>query len=325
MFWIVATVIFLLLLAFLRWGIHRSLAPERLVATRSPSNVGLHHLDVSLPTENAKTLFGWYIPAGRDETAPARVPALVLVHGWGGNAETLLPLALPLHQAGFALLMIDSRCHGRSDQDTFSSMPRFAEDLDHAIDWLKQRQGIDPAAIAVIGHSVGAAASLLAASRCKDIAAVVSIAAFTHPFALMRRWLAVKGIPYRPFGWLMLHYIEWVIGHRFDDIASINTVRRVNCPTLLVHGAEDMTVPVSEAHAIHAARSGDHVRLHVVAGSHDEYQDIDREMPVLVDFLLAAIGESIAATPNDSPSTKACSQAEQGFADEQLVSPSPGG
>ena len=41
----------------------------------------------------------------------------------------------------------------------------------------------------------------------------------------------------------------------------------VRCPALLVHGVEDTTVPVSEAQAIHAARSGDHVRLKVIAAS----------------------------------------------------------
>jgi dipeptidyl aminopeptidase/acylaminoacyl peptidase len=286
MAWLWGFVVGFTLLAGLRWAIHRSLAPERIVETRTPTDVGLPHQGITFPTENGKSLFGWFIPTSRE----GRSPAVVLLHGWGGNAETLLPLAQPLHDAGFALLFIGARCHGQSDEDTFASMPRFAEDLGHAVDWLKQRDDIDPQAIAAIGHSVGAAASLLAASRRDDIAAVVSIAAFTHPVAMMRRWFAAKGIPSRAIGWLMLRYVEWVIGHRFDDIAPINTIQRVRCPTLLVHGGEDSTVPVSEAHAIHAARSGDHVQLKVVAGGHDDYADLDRELPVLVDFLLKIVG-----------------------------------
>jgi pimeloyl-ACP methyl ester carboxylesterase len=276
------------LLVGLRWVIHRSLAPERIVETRTPADVGLSHQGITFPTENGKSLFGWFISTSRE----GRSPAVVLLHGWGGNAETLLPLAQLLHQAGFALLFVDARCHGQSDEDSFASMPRFAEDLGHAIDWLKQRDDIAPHAIAAIGHSVGAAASLLAASRRDDITAVVSIAAFTHPVAMMRRWFAAKGIPYMPVGMLMLRYVEWVIDHRFDDIAPINTIRRVRCPTLLVHGGDDSTVPVSEAHAIHAARSGDHVQLKVVAGSHDDYADLDRELPVLVDFLTGVVKEA---------------------------------
>jgi len=295
MTWLIGGAVSVILLAVLRWAIHRSLAPERVVETRSPAAVGLHFQDVCMPTENGKSLCGWLVPAHR----PGRVPAVVLLHGWGGNAETMLPLAPPLHEAGFAVLLIDARCHGKSDADSFSSMPRFAEDLGHAIDWLKRRDDIAPQFIAAVGHSVGAAAALLAASRRDDIAAVVSIAAFTHPRAMMRHWFAGKGIPYMPVGWLLLRYVEWTIGHRFDDIAPIHTIKRLRCPTLLVHGAEDTTVPVSAAHAIHAARSGDHVRLQVVAGSHDDYTDLDREMPALVDFLAGVVKNANA--PDAAP------------------------
>ena len=272
------------LVAGLRWAIHRSLAPERMIESRTPVDEGLQHHDVRVPTGNGKSLFGWFIPAPRKKLA-ASAPAVALLHGWGGNAETLLPLARPLHDAGFALLFIDARCHGQSDEDSFASMPRFAEDLGHAIAWLRQRDDIDGAAIAAIGHSVGAGAVLLHAAWRDDLAAVVSIAAFTHPVAMMRRWFAAKGVPYRPIGWLMLRYIEWVIGHRFDEIAPVNTIRKVKCPALLVHGEDDTTVPVSEAHAIHAQRSGNHVQLKLVAGSHDDFADLDRDLPVLVDFL----------------------------------------
>ena len=278
-------------LAGLRWAIHRSLAPDRIIESRTPAAVGLLHQDVRIPTENGKSLFAWFIPASGEEL-PGQSPAVVLLHGWGGNAETLLPLAQPLHAAGFSLLFVDARCHGQSEEDSFASMPRFAEDLGHAVAWLQQRGDIKQEAISAIGHSVGAGAVLLSAAWANNLAAVVSIAAFTHPVAMMRRWFGEKRIPYRPIGWLMLRYVEWVIGHRFDDIAPVNTIRRVHCPVLLVHGAEDTTVPVSEAYAIHANRSGDQVKLKIVAGSHDDYTDLDKELPVLVAFLAqSAAGE----------------------------------
>lgn len=263
------------------WAIRRSLAPERIVGQESPADHGLAFREVGIATENGKSLFGWLIHS----TGTVRVPAVAIIHGWGGNASTMLPLARPLHQAGFAVLLIDARCHGRSDEDSFASLPRFAEDLAHAVDWLANREEVAAEHIAVIGHSVGAGAALLTAARRPDIAAVVSLAAFTHPVAMMRRWFVAKHIPYWPAGWLILRYVERVIGHRFDDIAPVNTIRRIRCPTLLVHGGADETVPVAEAEAIFAARAGDHVRLRVVAGSHDDYGDLEREVPELVNFL----------------------------------------
>ena len=265
----------------LRRAIHRSLAPERVVEKTTPADRGLSFQDVTIATENGKSLHGWFIPA----STAGRAPGVVILHGWGGNAETMLPLARPLHNAGFATLLFDARCHGLSDDDSFTSMPRFAEDLEHAIKWLSRCDDIDPLRVMIIGHSVGAGAALLAASRSRDIAAVVSLAAFTHPVAMMRRWFKAKAIPYRPVGWLILRYVEWTIGYKFDAIAPINTIRRIQCPVLLVHGAEDDTVPVEEAQAIYAARLGNHVQLRVVAGSHDDYGDLEREVPALLAFL----------------------------------------
>lgn len=275
-------------LAF-RHLVRRGLAPRTIAETRSPADLGLRYEAVSIPTENGKQLFGWFVPAIGD----AKAPAVIALHGWGGNAETLLPLLGPLHAAGLAVVLFDARCHGRSDADDFTSLPRFAEDAHHVMNWLQQQPTVDPARIALVGHSVGAAAAMLLASRRDDVAALVCLAAFAHPVAMMRRLLTAQRIPYWPAGFLILRYVQLVIGHRFDDIAPTTTVRKLRCPTLLVHGADDTTVPVEEARAIFAARSGDQVKLQIVAGSHDDFgdeQDVAGEIAKLVAFLRAELG-----------------------------------
>jgi dipeptidyl aminopeptidase/acylaminoacyl peptidase len=246
----------------------------------NPQRCGLAYREVSIPGANGKRLFGWFIAAG----ANAAAPAVAVLHGWGSNAEMMLPLAAPLHRAGYAVLLFDARNHGRSDGDSFSSMPRFAEDLEHALDWLALQPGVDAARVAALGHSVGAAAALLVASRHR-LAAVVSIAAFAHPEGMMRRLLASHHIPYAPLGWYVLRYVERVIGHRFSDIAPCNTISNIRCPVLLVHGAEDATVPVEEAKTIYANRCGEHVRLLILAGDHDSVEELDRHVDKLTAFL----------------------------------------
>lgn len=265
----------------LNLGIRRSLAAPRLAESGRPD--GLPWREVWVPTGNNKRLYGWYIPV------PAGSPALVIMHGWGGNAGMMLPLAAPLHAAGYSLLLVDARCHGRSDGDSFASLPRFAEDIEAAVHWLAGQPEVDPLAIGVVGHSVGAGAALLAASRQPAVRAVVSLAAFAHPAAMMRRWLAVKGIPYWPLGAYVLAYVQRVIGHRFDDIAPCHTIGRVACPVLIVHGLADDTVPVAEAQEIYAARAGDAVELLLVPGSHDDYGDIAMQLRALQDFLERAM------------------------------------
>ena len=261
----------------LNFAIRRGLTAPRVAETGDPGALPWHA--VNLPAANEKHLFAWFIPA-----APG-APALVVMHGWGGNAEMMLPLTAPLHAAGYSLLLVDARCHGRSDGDTFASLPRFAEDIEAALAWLRQQPGVDPAALGVIGHSVGAGAALLVAARQPDLCAVVSLAAFAHPAAMMRRWLATLHIPYWPLGAYILAYVQYVIGFRFGAIAPINTIARVACPVLLVHGLEDDTVPVAEAREIYGARAGDAVELLLISGSHDDYGDIGMQIAGLRDFL----------------------------------------
>jgi len=267
--------------AVFNFVLRRSLRAPRVIETTSLAQHGLTGREVWLPARRGKRLFGWLLPGISNTPAPA----VVVLHGWGANAEMMLPLARPLQAAGLTVLLIDARNHGASDSDNFSSMPRFAEDIDAAIDWLKGQPEAIPGQIAVIGHSVGAAAALLSASRRRDLAGVISLAAFAHPAAMMRRWLAAKGIPYFPLGWYVLHYVQHVIGHRFDAIAPLDTITRVACPVLLVHGEDDSTVPVGDAHAIHARRPPDQVQLRVLPGEHDATDELERHSDELVAFL----------------------------------------
>ncbi|WP_363323710.1 alpha/beta fold hydrolase [Accumulibacter sp.] len=84
--------------------------------------------------------------------------------------------------------------------ESFALLPRCAEDLAHAVDWLCAQAEVDAHRVGVIGHSVGAAAALLLASQRQDLVAAVTLAAFADPAAIMRRWLKAQRIPYWPLG-----------------------------------------------------------------------------------------------------------------------------
>ena len=262
-------------------AIRSSLAAPRVTERSSPASEGLDFETVWIPTANDKRLHAWLIPA---PPAVRPSPAVIILHGWGGNAQMMLPIAAPLHHAGFASLLVDARCHGRSDGDTFASLPRFAEDVNHAFDWLAQRPGIDSRRIALLGHSVGAGAVLFAAANRHDVLAVVSVSAFAHPRDMMQRWMAPRRIP-AAVGRYVLRYVQHTIGHRFDDIAPERSIARLDCPVLLVHGEQDTVVPVADAHRLHAARGHDTVELLTLAGDHEAFDDMQREVAAVVAFL----------------------------------------
>ncbi len=260
------------------------LVPQATLEGRQPADLGLTAQSVRLPVTGSVSLFAWYLPAG---TAAEPAPAIVLLHGWGGNASTLLPAAQALHHAGYAVLLPESRNHGRSGRDGYSSLPRFAEDLDHALDWLVAQPGVEASRLCALGHSVGAAAVLLSASRRYDLHAVVSVSAFAHPEQVMRRWLAARHVPYWPLGWAVNRYVEHVIGARFNDIAPMNTLPRVPCPVLLLHGRQDDLVPVMDARQLwqHSARARARVTLLECEGTHEGFDDLDEVTRQMLRFL----------------------------------------
>lgn len=246
----------------LRW-LRKALTPERLAHPDTSFHPGIQWVQIS--TANGKQLAAQWWPADTQEDGGPRRIA-ILMHGWGGNGSQLIPAAHVLHRHGWSALMPDARSHGRSEADTYSSLPRFAEDLDACLAWLPE-----PREVILLGHSLGAVASLLCASRRPDIAAVVSVSAFAHPEQVMRRWLAAYRIPFYPLGWLVNRYIERVIGHRFSDIAPVNTIARVQAPVLLVHGQQDDVVPLACAQQLQAA--GAQATLIEVPGQHDRFDD----------------------------------------------------
>ncbi len=225
---------------------------------------------VRLPTVRGKQLHAWWWP----QPQVGQGACAVLMHGWGGNASNLISTAQQLHAQGWHVLLPDGRSHGLSDVDDFSSLPRFAEDVDAAIAWLKEQvphSGHTPQPLVLMGHSLGAAAAILCASRRSDVHAVVSVSAFAHPEQVMRRWLANYHLPFWPLGWCVNRYIEHVIGHRFNDIAPLSRLRHVRCPVLLVHGLSDNVVPMHCAQLLMASQPL--AELLAVAGTHEVFED----------------------------------------------------
>jgi pimeloyl-ACP methyl ester carboxylesterase len=218
------------------------------------------------------------------------------MHGWGANAAMMWPVVPPLHAAGFAVLLIDARCHGRSGDETFTSMPRFAEDIAAGLAWLRLQPDIAVDRVALLGHSVGAAAALLHASRHHDVRAVVSLSAFAHPREVMRRYMTEKRVPYPVLGWYVLRHVQRVIGVSFEDIAPVSTLARVRCPVLLVHGRSDSAVPVGDSQRLLAVSS--RARLLLVEGDHDLRGTLAPHAPTLVEFLTTACALPAVGVPD---------------------------
>ncbi len=277
--WIVPLLVLLAAGAFVV-AVHWGFRAPRHVETQTPDDVAIPRWEeVWIPTLKGRRLCGWWIPGRRADRV------ILLMHGWGGNMEKMLPIALPLHMAGYSLLLVDARNHGRSDSDGVSSLPLFATDVESAIDWLRGREESREARIALLGHSLGGAAVLLAASARDDISAVVSVASFAHPEEMTRRYVKRVPLPHLLEG-AVLRYAEWAIGDQFDRIAPLTVVCRIRCPVLLVHGERDATVPVEDAYRIHDACPDHPPQLLIIPGAgHNATRELIPRVSQLLDFL----------------------------------------
>ncbi len=250
----------------------------RIVEQATPKQFNLPYSQQYLTGPKGKRLFSWFIPAS-DSCC-----TLVVVHGWGANAEMMLPLAQPFHDTGMDVLLYDARNHGNSDGDNFSSLPRFAEDLGAALDWVRQRNPNHR--VIVLGHSIGAAATILTASHRHDIDMVIGISGFAHPNLVMGRHLDRPWLP-RFLQRLVLNYVQWVIGFRFDDIAPMNRVAHVQCPVLLAHGTADTVIPISDMRLIEASATEERpIKVIAVEGAeHDSVEHFQQHAELLMDFV----------------------------------------
>lgn len=297
---LLAFAIFVLLVLLLIVVIHLGFQAPRHRETKTPADFGLEYEAAWITTVRQRRLFSWVIPGQKLDQW------VVMLHGWGGNAEMMLPLARPFHEAGWSVLVFDARNHGSSDKDGISSLPRFAEDLEYVINWLQAHRDVGNGQIkvALLGHSVGAGAVLLAATRRSDITAVISLSAFAHPRLVMQRYLARRWMPAWAIS-VVSAYVQWAIGYRFSEIAPVKTACEVAAPVLLVHGGDDHIVPVEDARKIYERCQDQGVELYEVPGAgHTSIDRIDEHIKVLIDFLVGA-GFSPAAeshTATDSPS-----------------------
>lgn len=269
----------LLVLGFIV-AIHLGFRAPRLSNDTLPIDYALDGQTYTFAGQQGSQLSIWWINAVQPSDT-----TVVILHGWGANKSFMLPLAKPFHQAGYNVLLIDAHNHGDSEKRGVSTMPKFAEDLESALHWLNQNKPKACQQTIVVGHSVGAAAVLLAAAKGLKATVFISLASFVHPELIMQRTLKkLKPVP----GLIPLisNYVQWAIGYKFDAIAPITSIKKIAQPILLVHGTEDSVIPLSDFHLLCNATQKENIKcLEIPEAGHDSIEKIEAHFNELHDFI----------------------------------------
>lgn len=164
-----------------------------------------------------------------------------LVHGWGGQAGRLDTVAQAIIASGHPLVVFDAPGHGHSGRG-LSALPEFARTLIAA----SERHG---PAHAIVAHSLGAAASVVALSLGMETRRIVLLAPPANPGDWARAFGAALGLRGEVLRRLRVRS-EQRFRFSWDDLDICGHARTMTTPMLLVHDREDTTVPFSNGAAI---------------------------------------------------------------------------
>jgi len=206
----------------------------------TPADAGLTYEDVELTTDDGQRLHGWWI----ERRAPARGHVL-LCHGNAGNIGDRVAHAGVLTAAGLDVLLFDPRGYGASTGRP-NELGTY-RDARAARSWLVGRRGVDPARVLYLGESLGGAVALELA-LAHPPAALVLLSAFTSVRDMAR-----------------LHHRAIPRALVPDAYPSLRRIANLRAPLLVLHGEDDMIVPVEHARALFDAAPGPK-RLRVVRG-----------------------------------------------------------
>ena len=194
----------------------------------TPSDNGLDFEDATLTTEDGIVIHGWFVPAEHQRCT------ILFCHGNTGNIADRRGMIEIYHRIGMSVFIFDYRGFGKSggvptEEGTYL-------DAETAWKYLTETRGIDPGSIVIWGRSLGGAVGARLARDRKPGALVLesTFISLTELGRTLYTWLPVR---------LLLRF----------TYPTIDFLRGVTCPVLVIHSPEDDLVPAGHGRALFAA------------------------------------------------------------------------
>jgi uncharacterized protein len=198
----------------------------QIIAT--PGDRGMAYEEISFDAADGVQLSAWYVPSQENRGV------VLFSHGNGGNISYNLPFVEILHRVGLSTFIYDYRGYGQSEGKP--SEDGTYSDIAGAWRYLTETRKVPAGQILLYGQSLGGPiAAKLAAEKTpamlildSTFTSFVDIAGHHYPF-LPVRWLA-----------------------RFE-YNTLDHVKKVRCPVLVIHSPDDEIVPFSHGVALYEA------------------------------------------------------------------------
>jgi uncharacterized protein len=195
------------------------------VCCLTPADRGFDYENVTLTTGDGIALSGWYIPSQNGA-------AIILLHAHAANRLGTLDHAMMLAEAGYGVLLFDTRAHGESGGTVLTFGGDEINDVLAAVDYLQSREEVDT--IGIMGLSLGAMFALRAPAHSDAIQAVIAEGA---------TFAAREHMPPQPLNWriydrVFFEFLKWHTG--INEPESIkDALQTVTVPVLLIGNASE--------------------------------------------------------------------------------------
>lgn len=161
-------------------------------------------------------------------------PRVVLTHGWSGRGGQFYPWVDLLTEAGFSVMLFDSPGHGSSEGDT-GSLVQMVQSLEAIADAYGPLH-------AVIGHSLGGAACLVASAQGLSTEHVITLNAPADILQVMENTMSSMGLRKKSIEKIWAG-LEKRFGIQLSDYQPHQQAARITQRVLLIHDLDDKEVP----------------------------------------------------------------------------------
>jgi dipeptidyl aminopeptidase/acylaminoacyl peptidase len=212
-------------------------------------------------------------------------PAVLFLHGYTGNKQEphrlFVQTARRLAANGVVALRFDFRGSGDSEGEFVeTTLSGQCSDARAALAWLRERPEVDASRVGLVGMSLGGLIAAYLLGEDPALRAAVLWNPVGDGAATVQRKASAPGTRPHPSG-EGIDLQGWEVSPVFVEelVASrpFETLALTKAKVLLIHGEEDVSVPVEDSRAYERALAdaGGEVKLHLVPGAGHTFDRVE--------------------------------------------------